>query len=63
MKKASDLFFEECRTLVVYPFPKRQILSSPKLKELADDNFKFDEKRQKVIQTGRKHCVKRRNCS
>ena len=30
-----------------YPFPKRQILDSSKLKEFADDNFKFDE-------TGRK---------
>ena len=26
-----------------YPFPKRQILDSSKLKEFADDNFKFDE--------------------
>ena len=25
------------------PFPKRQILDSSKLKESADDNFKFDE--------------------
>ena len=25
------------------PFPKRQILDSSKLKEFADDNFKFDE--------------------
>ena len=25
------------------PVPKRQILDSSKLKELADDNFKFDE--------------------
>ena len=25
------------------PFPKRQILDSTKLKEFADDNFKFDE--------------------
>ena len=27
----------------VKPFPKLQILDSSKLKELADDNFKFDE--------------------
>ena len=27
----------------VEPFPKRQILDSPKLKGLADNNFKFDE--------------------
>ena len=25
------------------PFPKRQILDSSKLKEFADDNFRFDE--------------------
>ena len=25
------------------PFPKRQILDSPKLKDVADDNFKLDE--------------------
>ena len=25
------------------PFPKRQILHSSKLKEFADDNFKFEE--------------------
>ena len=25
------------------PFPKQQILDSSKQKELADDNFKFDE--------------------
>ena len=28
---------------IVQPFPKRQILDSPKLKQFADDNFKFDE--------------------
>ena len=27
---------------VFKPFPKRQILDSSKLKEFADDNFKFD---------------------
>ena len=30
-----------------YPFPKRQILDSSKLKEFADDNFKFDENDRK----------------
>ena len=44
------------------PITRRQILDSSKLKEFADDNFKFDEDLQKVIQTGRKHCGKRRNC-
>ena len=27
----------------IKPFPKRHILDSTKLKEFADDNFKFDE--------------------
>ena len=34
---------------------RRQILDSSKLKEFADDNWR---KRQKVIQTRRKHCGK-----
>ena len=29
--------------IFIQPLPKREILGSPKLKELADDNFKFDE--------------------
>ena len=29
------------------PFPKQQILDSAKLKEFADDNFKFDENGRK----------------
>ena len=47
------------------PITRRQILDPSKLKEFADDNFKFDEneKVEKVIQTDRKHCGKRRNCS
>ena len=45
------------------PITRRHILDSPKLKDFADDNLKFDQKWQKVIQTGRKHCGKRRNCS
>ena len=44
------------------PITTRQILHSSKLKEFADDNFKFDEN-GRVIQMGRKHCGKRRNCS
>ena len=28
---------------VYQPFPRQQILDSPKLKDFADDNFKFDE--------------------
>ena len=44
------------------PFPKQEILEASKLKEFADDNFKFDEHGSKfskwVENTG-----KRRNCS
>ena len=29
--------------MTYWPFSKRQILDSSKLKEFADDNFKFDE--------------------
>ena len=43
------------------PFPKRQILDFIKLKEFADDNFKFDENGRKF--SSRKYCGKRRNCS
>ena len=32
---------------LLQPFPKRQILDSSKLKELADHNFKFDENGRK----------------
>ena len=35
-----DKYFEE-------PFPKRQIFDASKLKEFADDNFKFDENSRK----------------
>ena len=45
------------------PFLKQQLLDSSNLKEFADDNFKLHEKWQKVLQKGRKHCGKRRNCS
>ena len=31
----------------IKPFPKRQILDSSKLKEFADDNFRFDENGRK----------------
>ena len=42
--------------------PKRQILDLIKLKVLADDNFKFDENWQKVLQRGRKQYEKKRKC-
>ena len=55
-KKAGEPFCEG------EPFPKQQILDSSKLKEFADNNFKFDEN-DKVLQTDRKHCGKRINHS
>ena len=36
-------------TFIIYSFPKRQILDSSKLKEFADDNFKFDAKGRKFF--------------
>ena len=52
-----DIWIRAC-----YPFTKRQILDSSKLKEFADDIFKFnDDSRtffERVENTG-----KRRNCS
>ena len=37
-----------CFLTSIYPFPRRQILDSSKLKEFADDNFKFDENGRKL---------------
>ena len=45
------------------PFRKQQILDSSKLKEFADDNFKFDENSGNFSEWFRKRCGKRRNCS
>ena len=39
-------------------FPKRKILGFAKLKEFADDNFKFDKKWQKVFKTFRNTVIK-----
>ena len=33
--------------ILMYPFPQRQILEVSRLKEFADDNFKFDENGRK----------------
>ena len=44
-------------------FTRRQILDSSKLKEFADDNFRFDENGRKLSKRVEKHCGKRRNCS
>ena len=52
--------FEEDKTNE--PFPKRQISDCSKLKEFADDNFKFDENGEIAHQVGRKPCGKRRSC-
>ena len=41
MKPSSNQIFS--------PYPKRQILDSSKLKEFADDNFKFDENGRKLF--------------
>ena len=41
-------------------FPKRRKLGSPKLKEFADVNSKFDENSGRFSKKGRKHCGKRR---
>ena len=38
--------------LFLLPFPKRQILDSFKLKEFADDNFRFDENGKKFSKRG-----------
>ena len=45
----------------INPFPND--LDSSKLKELADDNFEFDENGRKLSIKVEKHCGKRRNCS
>ena len=59
----NELFLFKIHGGLTQPFPKRQISDSSKLREFADDNFKFDEKRQKVLQNGRKYCGKRRSSS
>ena len=35
--------------VLVNPLPDDKILDGSKLKQSADDNFKFDEKKQKVL--------------
>ena len=45
------------------PLPKREVLDSSKLKEVADDNFKFDGNSRKFSKWVEKHGGKRRNCS
>ena len=45
------------------PFPIRQVLDSSKLKELVDDNFKFDENGRKFSKWVQNTVGKKRNCS
>ena len=51
------------KTKLLPDITRRQILDSSKLKEFADDNFKFDKNGKKVLKTDRQHYGKRRNCS
>ena len=41
------LFFSPTRFSIYKPFPNRQILDAFKVKEFADDSFKFDENGKK----------------
>ena len=45
------------------PITRQQILDSSKLKEFADDNFKFDENGRKLSKQVENTVEKRRNCS
>ena len=49
-----------CRLGKGWPFSKQQILDSSNFKDFADDNLKW--KLKKVLQTGRTHSWKRKNC-
>ena len=48
-KVTSQSYFNENSSNVIKPFPKHQNLDSSKLKEFADDNFKFDENGRKFL--------------
>ena len=45
--------------VLFYPFPKRQMLDSSKLKVFADKNLNFDENGRIFFKTGRRHCWKK----
>ena len=47
----------------LYPITRRQNLDSSKLKEVADDNFKFDENGIKLSTQVENTVGKRKNCS
>ena len=42
------IFLLTLKLNVGWPFPKRQILDSSKLKKITDDNFKFDRNGKEV---------------
>ena len=42
-----EALFQERHSLIINPFHNTEILDSSKLKEFADDNFKFGEKSRK----------------
>ena len=44
------------------PIIRQQILDASKLKEFADNNFKFEENGSKLSRWVEQHCEKRRNC-
>ena len=51
MSSANSFSMEECKIYLLgkgQPITRRQIVDSSKLKEFADDNFKFDENGRKL---------------
>ena len=48
MQLTNQMLIIWCFFFVFQPFPKQQILDSSKLKEFADDNFKFDKNGIKI---------------
>ena len=47
-RKSNCVVIQGEKERIVNPFPKWQILDSSKLKEFADDTFKFDENGRKL---------------
>ena len=41
-ERCDSVICKDFSKIVRYPLPKRQVFNSSKLKEFADDNFKFD---------------------
>ena len=42
----------QMKCLTAYPFPKQQILDSSKLKDFADNNFRFNDNGRSSLQFG-----------